>query len=457
VRLNDVHGLDELAARTEGPVFAPKDPGGVQEVAAFNTAVLQHPAAVVGAASEHDVRCAVQWAAEHNLPVAVQATGHGLYQPADGGVIVSTRRMNLVEYKPARNTVRVGAGTRWRNVIYATLPFGWAPLSGSSSLVGVVGYTLGGGVGLLSRQFGFAADRVERFSIITADGELRRVDADTAPDLFWAVRGGKGNFGIVTEIEFGLVPVTSVYGATIFFAAESTADVLHAWAEWAPTMPTNTSTSIALLQLPELAELPEPLRGKRLIHLRFSHTGDPDEAETLLAPMLPSGTVVLERRGTMAFGDTDVIHQDPTMPLPLWERSTHVRYLDAEAVDALLAMAGPDSNSRLLKVELRQLGGALHEQATVPNAVTGRDAAYSLFMLGISAPGRRDEMENSGDSILRAIAPWAAPTTLVNFLGTATSPAEVRAVWREPERERLVKIKRTIDPENMFRFGHALV
>jgi hypothetical protein len=438
-------------------VFTPDDPGGAEDIAAFNTAIVQHPVAVVGAACEHDVRCAVQWAAERDLPVAVQATGHGLYNPADGGVIVTTKRMNLVEFKPARNTVRVGAGARWRSVVYATQPFGWAPLCGSSSLVGVVGYTVGGGVGLLSRQFGFAADRVERFSIVTADGELRRVDADTEPDLFWAVRGGKGNFGIVTDVEFGLVPVSSVYGATIYFAAESTADVLHAYAQWAPTMPTNASTSIALLQLPQLAALPEPLRGKRLIHLRYSHTGDPDEAEALLAPLLCTGTAVFARRGTMAFGDIDMIHQDPTMPLPLWERSTHLKSLDADAVDALLATAGPDSSSSLLKVELRQLGGALHEQAAVPNAVTGRDAAYSLFMLGICAPGRRDEVENSGASILTAMAPWASPTTLVNFLGEATSPDEVRNVWREPERERLLTIKRIVDPQNMFRFGHALL
>ncbi len=274
--------------------------------------------------------------------------------------------MSTVRFDPVRNTATVGAGTRWDKVVSATQPFGWVPLCGTSFLVGAVGYTLGGGVGFLSRQFGFGADQVERFSIVTADGQLRRVDADTEPDLFWAVRGGKGNFGIVTDIEFRLAPVTSVYGATIYFAAESAAQVLHAYAEWAPTMPANTSTSIALLQLPPLPTLPEPIRGKRLIHLRYTYTGKAEEAEALLAPMLQTGTIVFEQQGTMAFSATDVIHRDPTAPLPLFERSTQLKTLGADTVDALLAAAGPDSDSRLLKVELRQLGGACRSRRRCP-------------------------------------------------------------------------------------------
>lgn len=451
------HGLDELAAATSGPVFASDDPAGFEEIAAFNTVVEQRPAVIVGAACEDDVRRTVRWAAEQDLPVAAQATGHGLYSSADGGVIVTTRRMNSVHVDPARRTARVGAGTRWEKVVYATQPFGWAPLCGTSFLVGVVGYTLGGGVGLLSRQFGFGADHVQRFSIVTPDGELRRVDADTEPDLFWAVRGGKGNFGIVTDMEFGLVPVTAVYGATIYFTAESTANVLQAFSEWAPTLPTTAGASIALLALPPLPALPEPIRGKRLIHLRYNHTGHPDEAEALLTPMLSTGTKVLEQQGMMAFSTTDVIHRDPTTPLPLFERSAQLRSLNAEAVEALLTTAGPDSNSSLLKVELRLLGGALREPTAVPNAVPGRDGAYSLVMLGVCSPGRRDELENSSAAILKAMAPWASQNTLANFLGSTTNPDQVRAAYPEPDRERLLTIKRIVDPQNMFRFGHALV
>ena len=449
--------LRGLAARSVGPVFGPDDPDAAEDIAAFNTGVVQHPAAVVGAVCEEDVRSAILWATEQGLPVAVQATGHGLYKPADAAVLISTRNLDTVEFLPRTETARVGAGARWRDVISVTQPAGLAPLSGSSSLVGVVGYSLGGGVGLLSREFGFAADRVERFTIVTADGEVCRVDAGSDPDLFWAVRGGKGNFGVVTELEFGLVPVTSLYGATVYFKAESAEAVLHAYAAWAPSLPTNSSSSIAILRLPSLATLPEPLSGKRLVHLRYTFNGNPDTGAALLEPMLATGEAVLERRGIMKFADTDVIHLDPTTPLPLWERSAQLDSLGAGAVDALLEVAGPDSDSRLLKVELRQLGGALADQPEVPNAVAGRDASFSLFMIGICPPGARAAVQESGEATLQAMAPWTAPTTLVNFLGAATGPDDVRAAWPVPDRDRLLRIKAHADPGNMFRFGHALM
>ncbi|HSU11167.1 MAG TPA: FAD-binding oxidoreductase, partial [Pseudonocardia sp.] len=205
-----------LAAAVAGPVLVPGDPGFAEEVTGYNLAAVTAPAVVVGATSADDVAEAVRWAVATHRKVAVQATGHGLYADLGDTVLISTRRMDAVHVDPDTRTARVGAGARWRAVIDAAAPHGLAPLNGSSSTVGVVGYTTGGGLGPLSRSFGFAADHVRRLEIVTADGQVREVDPGRNADLFWAVRGGKGNLGIVTEIEFDLMPVARFYGGGIF-------------------------------------------------------------------------------------------------------------------------------------------------------------------------------------------------------------------------------------------------
>src|SRR5262249_46496333 len=166
-------------------------------------------------------------------------------------------------------TARVGAGVKWRPVIDAAAEHGLAPLNGSSSDVGVVGYTLGGGLGPMARTYGFAADHVLALGVGPAGGQIRRVDADHYPDLFWALRGGKGNFGIVTAIEFELVPVTRLYGGGIFFPGAAAPEVLHEFAHWSKQMPEEVTTSVALLRLPDFPFIPEPLRGKLSVHLPY--------------------------------------------------------------------------------------------------------------------------------------------------------------------------------------------
>ena len=183
---------------------------GVAEAAGFNTAVVHRPDLVVAARAVADVAAAVAHARRTGTRVAVQATGHGAARPLEGGVLVSTRAMQEVSVDPVARTARVAAGVRWRAVIDAAAPYGLAPLSGSSSGVGAVGYTLGGGMGHLGRRHGFSADHVRRVELVTADGRIRSVTADSDPELFWAVRGGQARFGIVTELEIDLVPVPEV-------------------------------------------------------------------------------------------------------------------------------------------------------------------------------------------------------------------------------------------------------
>ncbi|MEV0349542.1 FAD-binding oxidoreductase [Nonomuraea sp. NPDC050680] len=233
----------------KGPVFRPGDEGYDDERAGFQALARHRPDVIVGATDAADVRAAVVMAAANGLPVAVQATGHGMPMAADGGLLISTRRMTGVRVDAETATARIEAGVRWARVIEEAARHGLAPLSGSAPSVGAVSYTLGGGLGLMARRYGYAVDQVRAVEVVTADGVLREVTAATEPDLFWALLGGRGNFGVVTALEIGLVPVTSLYGGGLFF--DLATDVVKRWAEWTLDLPEEMTSSIAVIPFPD--------------------------------------------------------------------------------------------------------------------------------------------------------------------------------------------------------------
>ncbi|RFU21399.1 FAD-binding oxidoreductase [Geodermatophilus marinus] len=449
--------VDALRSRVHGPVYAAGDEGLAAEVFAWNLAVTHTPAVAVGATCAADVAAAVSWAVEHGRTVAVQATGHGPVRNADGAVLVTTRRMQGVSIDPVRRTARVEAGVTWEKVLAAAAEHGLTGLCGSSSGVGVVGYTLGGGVGSLGRKFGFAADHLLSVDLVTADGALRTVSADTEPDLFFAVRGGKGNVGIVTSVEFELVPVSTLVGGGLFFDAADAPALLHAFRTWAPALPEEASTSIAVLRLPPAEELPGPVRGRTVVHLRYAYCGDDlAEGERLVEPMRGAGRALLGGIGPMPTTAMDAIHMDPRDPMPGWEKGMLLAELPAEAVDAFLAAAGPQVDVPLVMAEIRLMGGALARQPRVPSAVAGRDAAFSVLVLGPAVPELAEVLPQVGRGVLAALAPWAAPGCMVNFLGEVSGPAEVAAAYPPAVAERLLAVKAAVDPTGVFSHGYAL-
>jgi FAD/FMN-containing dehydrogenase len=448
----------ELRDLVAGLVLAGGSSEAEAEIAGFQLHKSHHPDVVVAATSTRDIAVAVAWAVEHGLPVAVQSTGHGAVAPVPGGVMITTRRMSAVTIDPVARTATLEAGVRWAQVIEKSAPYGLTPLVGSSQGVGAMGYTLGGGLGLFARKHGFAADHVVSLQLVTADGAVRHVDAEHEPELFWALRGGKGNFGIVTSMTVELLPIAEFWGGPVFFAGSHAREVLEAYRTWAPTLPEEAMTSIALLRVPPTPEVPEPIRGQFVVHLRYSHCGDPAEAEALLAPMLEAAPVVMALVGPTPVTQSDVVHQDPKGPLPGWEHGGVLRELTSETIDALLDVAGPQHDLPVPIVEIRQLGGALARPAAVPNAVSGRGAAYSLLTIGIMAPGLEQVTPAVSAGIVGALAPWAAEGALVNFLGAASASAQdVRAAYDTATRERLLAVKTEVDPTNVFRFGHALL
>ncbi|MGW4480605.1 FAD-binding oxidoreductase [Rhodococcus triatomae] len=438
---------DQLRSSVAGPVLVPGDAGFGAELAGFNVACTPDATIVVGATCAADVAAAIRYARTHGLRVGVRATGHGAIPEGHGRLIVTTARMNDVAVDPVARTARVGAGARWRDVTAVTAPHGLTGLVGSSSGVGVVGYTLGGGLSPLGREFGYAADQVRSLELVTADGQVRAVDSTTHPDLFWALLGGRDGLGIVTTIEIGLVELATVHGGGIFFAGDSASDVLHAWRSWAPMLPEEAGTSVAVTRLPPDPNLPPPLQGRTVVHLRFTHTGDPGRAESLLAPMRNAGQVLLDTIGAVPVAALDAVHMDPPGPLPAVDRGATLSALPAEAVDAMIAVAGPAVDSPLAIVEIRLLGGALRRTQGPANAVTGRDAEFAVTGIGVCAGPLGDQVDSHLRALTTAVAPWTSGA-LLGFCGLPA--AERAALWPAETRARLSEIRRRYDPTGTF-------
>jgi FAD binding domain len=313
-----------LAATIAGSVLLPGDAGYDDERAVFNLNHELLPAVIVVPQSAADVQAAVVFAARQHRPVLVKTTGHQIVGSARGAVVIATHRMNDITIDTVGRTSRVGAGVLWSKVIAKAAKAGLAPLNGSNPTVGVSGYTLGGGLSpTLGRSHGYAADHVRSLDVVTADGELRHVGAESEPDLFWALRGGKGNFAVVTALEFDLFPVSRLYGGGIYFPGEWTADVLRAWTAWHPSTLETMVTSLAVMRMPSMPQVPEPLRGKFLVSVRIAYNGTTADGERMVEPMRAVALAVLDTVRDMPYIEVASIHNEPTDPVPYLRTGHH--------------------------------------------------------------------------------------------------------------------------------------
>ncbi|WEB40944.1 FAD-binding protein [Streptomyces yunnanensis] len=452
----------DLARRVAGPVFRPGDEGYDAERSGFQAGHRHRPAVIVGATDAADVAAAVAFARARRLPVAVQATGHGLSAATDGGLLISTRRMTDVTVDPATATAQVAAGAVWGQVVEAAAPHGLAPLNGSSPGVGVVSYTLGGGVGVLARTYGFAADHVRAVDLVTADARRVRVTADRDPDLFWGLLGGGHGLGVVTGMEFGLVPVARLYGGQLVFGAEQIDDALTAYLRWTGTVPDTLTSSLGLIVYPDLPQLPAALRGRHLLQIRIAFTAGAEEGERLVAPLRAVGPTAGDDLREMPYEESHTIHRDPSDPHAYNGDNVLLDGLDAAALHRVAALAGPAAPVMVV-TQLNHLGGAL---ATGPTggagagAVGHRDARFALRVLsplGDADPeGDLATVRKVHAEVMAAVEPWRLGRN-VNFLlgeqqGRADAAEVARSTHGAAARARLADLKAAHDPENVFRF-----
>lgn len=429
-------------------VATPGEPG--YEVTRMNTIVQEKPAAVVTPRSAGEVADAVRYAVDQGWPVAVQATGHASTTPADGALLVNTRSLTGVEVDPVARTARVVGGTRAEEVIAAAHAHGLAPINGASSNVGLVGYTLGGGLGPLGRQYGFAVDHVRSLEIVTADGRLVTASPSENADLFWAVRGSRGNFGVVTALTMDLVPVSRLYGGALFFDASP--ELLSVYGEWVATVPEEMTSSIALLRLPPIDAIAAPLRGKFLVNVRIAYTGSAEDGERLVKPLREAAPAIIDAVREMPYSEVATIHNDPTEPAPGVERSGLMGSFPQKALDVFFAEATPE----LTVVELRHLGGALGRPPSRPSPVGFRStAAFSLFTATAGPPDALAAARAQGSRLMDALSPWRVGGPFVSFLGGADL-ADVASAYEPADYQRLRELKAVWDPSNVFRVNHNI-
>jgi hypothetical protein len=448
--------IDQLRSSVAGPVLGPSDDDFAAEVAAWNLATKHTPEVAVGLTSEEDAAAVVRAAAAAGTPVRVLATGHGSAVPVTDGILATTSRLTGVTIDAEQRIAHINAGSRWAEVIEAAGEHGLTPITGASVNVGVIGYTLGGGLGPLSRTYGFSSDWARGFRVATASGEVVTASATENPDLFWALRGGKGGFGIVTSMDLELVELPSIYGGSVFFDAPQIASAVPTWIEWTKTLPETATTSFVILRLPPLEFIPEPLRGKTVISVRFAFVGDAAEGERLFQPIRDLGPTIIDAVDGMPTTAIATIHNDPTDPSPSWDRGLLLNELDADFAKTFLEVAGPDQQVPFIAIEIRHLGGATQRDVPEGSAVGGRGGAYTFFMAGVPDPSLfATVLPPAADAILSAIGPWTAAETTINYAGGLTVPGSYEASWPADTFARLAEVRATYDPNTLFPYGPA--
>ena len=444
-------GTTVLRELCGGAVALPGDDGYDAARQAFNLLIDQRPAAVAYPADAGEVAEVVRAARAAGLRVAAQATGHNAGPLGDLGatVLIKTSGLRGVAIDAERRIARVGAGALWEDVVDAAAPHGLVALHGSSPTVGVAGYSLGGGMGWLARSHGLQTNSVTAIELVTPDGEFVRTDADHDPELFWALRGGGGNFGIVTALEFKLYELREVYAGFMLWDWTHAERVLTAWAEWAVDAPEHVTTSARLMQLPPLEELPEFLRGRQLVMIDGAVQGDPDVLAPLRALEPELDTFALVPAPALAR-----LHQDPEEPMPYVSESALVEELPPAAINALLAYAGPGSGSQLAGVELRQAGGALARTEPGHGALGRVGGRFVLFIAGMAMDGdMAAAMAAQAQRVKAALGPWLAPGHYLNF---AEQTVDVAPTYGAETYERLRAVRIRVDPDAVMHANHAI-
>ncbi|HEU5043822.1 MAG TPA: FAD-binding oxidoreductase [Nocardioidaceae bacterium] len=444
-----LHGL------CSGAVHLPGDAGYDTARSAWNLVVDQRPAAVCLPANPDEVADVVRAAAAAGLRVAGQTTGHNAGPLGDlsDTVIVRTSAMVGVQLDVENRVMRAEGGTVWLDAVEEAGRRGLATLHGSSPDVGIAGYSLGGGLGWYARKLGLACNSVTAVELVTADGSKVRVDADHEPELFWALRGGGGSFGVVTAVEFAAYPIESSYAGMLVWDQTRAEAVLPRWLEWCQDAPETVTTSFRLMNLPPIPDIPEPFRGRSLTVIDGAVLEDDERAEALLRGLRELGpeldTFVRTPSPALAH-----LHMDPEHPVPAVADTTTLSDLPAAGVDTLLATAGPGSGSILLAAELRQLGGALARPAQDGGARSTFDGAYMFFAVAIAPTPEIAELgRTQAERVVEALTPYSLVGPYLNF---AERSVDVSTCFDPETWARLCGVKAAVDPADLFRANHPV-
>ena len=431
-------------------LVTPSDPAWDTARRTFNVLIDQRPEAVAFPADAREVAAVVAYAREQGMRVAPQATGHnaGPLGSLEGSLILNTSALTGVSIDAGARRVRVGAATKWQDVVPALSDHGLAALHGSSPDVGIVGYSLGGGIGWLARKYGMQANAVTAIELVTADGELVRTDPTHEPELFWALRGGGGNFGVVTAIEFAVQPVSSLYAGAMFFGIEQAADVLRTWTELLPTLPEEITSWVSILHFPPDPAMPEAIRGRSFAVAQAAFLGSEADGRELLAPLraLGPGMDTFAMQAPVGLSE---LAMDPRDPLPYRMRHALIDELPGAAIDDIAGIAGPGTS--LAMVQFRHIGGALARRTPGAGARATLPGEIVAFALGVvPEPAAEPAVEAQIDGVIGAVAPYAVG----DYPNFVEQPADASAFFEPATWRRLREVKALVDPQDVFKGNH---
>ncbi|MGH2953761.1 MAG: FAD-binding oxidoreductase [Solirubrobacterales bacterium] len=437
-----------LRDRFAGSVTLAGDPDWDESREAFNLVHDQRPAAVARPATAAETAEIVRAAVELGLRVHAQGSSHNTIPVGelDETVIFKLGRIKAVEIDADAQVARVEPGARWWDVVPQASELGLSALHGSSPEINVVGYSLGGGVGWQARKRGLQANSLTAIEVVTADGELRRVDAD----LFWALRGGSGNFGVVTAIEFRLYPVESLYAGALFYPFERGGEIMHAWREWTRTAPEEVTTAARLLQFPPLEEVPEIVRGKSFAVIDGAFLGSEEDAAELIRPLRGLGPVMGEFAVVPPAGLSEM-HMDPVDPMPYLTTHALIGELTGEAIDQSVEIA---TTAPVPISELGQNGAALGRPAPGHGAIASLPGEYlMLAVTPVMDPAQVPQIEAD----LARLDGVFAPHDAGRYLNFTERPTDVATMFPAETLERLRQVKASYDPDGVIRANHDVV
>ena len=450
--------IQQLKQQVTGDILTRDDVGYEQIRRGWDLTINHYPALILLSQNAADISAGVRFANEYSLGVAVQNTGHGVLYPADDNLLIITSRMSSIHVDVEAKTAQVEAGVTWQQVLDAATPYGLAPLLGSSPHVGVVGYMLGGGIGWLARRYGFGVDSLRWIDIVTADGILRHTSPAENSDIFWGLRGGGGNFGIVTAMEFDLYPVPKIYGGSLSYPGEMASEALRFFRKWINTVPVELTSSIAIIKFPNLPQIPEELRGETQISLFAVYAGDAASGELLIRSWIEWRTPINNTFREMPFSEIGTITNDPVDPTPDFGSSDMLNELSDEAIDVIVNYA-TNNNSPLIFSILRHAGGAIAQVPPDASAIGNRDATLYLLMGGVApTPEALEALKTYVLGYRTALEPHTKGGVWMNFMNGNGSAAKerIKEAYLPETYDRLLALKSKVDPNNLFRFSYQL-
>ncbi|UGT64790.1 FAD-binding oxidoreductase [Nocardia asteroides] len=447
--------IDSL--RGNGELHLPGEPGYDAARTPWNLAVDLRPAAVALPRTVAEVAGLVRAAGAAGLRVAPQSTGHGANplgeRPLDDVLLLRLTEFTGVTIDPEARVARVLGGTPWLPVIEAAAAHGLTALHGSAPDVGVIGYLLGGGLSFYARKHGVAATAVRALEVVLHDGTLVRATATEHPDLFWALRGGGGNFGVVVAVEFDLLPYADVFAGMLLWDRARAAEVVTAYAEWSRTAPESATTALRIMSFPPLPELPPFLAGRDLVIVDGAILADDDAAAAVIAPLRALAPEI-DTFARIPAAQLLFTHMDPPAPTPVVGDHSVLGPLDAAAVAAFLDRVGDGVDHGLLFAELRQLGGALGRPAVDGGALAHVPGEFALLTMAVApTPQAAVAGRAAAFGVVRAMSAWSRPNLVPTF---AEHRVESGRLYDGEDWARLCRVRDAVAPGAAFVANHAL-